>query len=75
MTTREEHLAWCKSRALRILDVHDIAGAIASMTSDLNKWEGGAMYPPETLSMLCLAGVMFESESEERARHWIEGFN
>lgn len=35
--TREQHLAWCKERAIRELDAGDVNGALASMASDLNK--------------------------------------
>ena len=35
--TREEHLAWCKDRALAYVEAGDLAGALASMSSDLRK--------------------------------------
>lgn len=37
MLSRGEHLKWCKTRALEFCDSDDIAGALASMTSDLSK--------------------------------------
>ncbi len=36
---REQHLAWCKGRALQYLDRGDYGQAIASMGSDLGKHE------------------------------------
>src|SRR6476660_9902729 len=33
--TRDEHLAWCKRRALEYVDAGDLTRAVASMTSDL----------------------------------------
>lgn len=39
-TTRADHLAWCKQRALQYVDAGDLTGAYASMTSDLGKHEG-----------------------------------
>lgn len=36
-TTRAEHLAWCKQRALEYLDTGDLNNAFASFISDMNK--------------------------------------
>jgi hypothetical protein len=33
--TRDEHLAWCKRRALEYVDAGDLTHAVASMASDL----------------------------------------
>jgi hypothetical protein len=33
--TRDEHLAWCKRRALEYVDTGDLTHAVASMASDL----------------------------------------
>lgn len=73
--TRSEHLAWCKSRAIGILNSGDPAGAVASMLSDLKKWEGGLMYNPETLTLLAADGLLFAGKSVSGTRRWIEGFN
>ena len=35
--TRDEHLAWCKQRALEYADRGDTTNAVASMMSDLGK--------------------------------------
>jgi len=35
--TREEHLAWCKQRALEYVDMGDLTEAWMSFTSDMNK--------------------------------------
>ena len=35
--TRQEHLAWCKQRALEYVDNGDLTNAYASMASDLRK--------------------------------------
>lgn len=70
--TREEHLAWCKKRALEYLDRGDIANAVASMISDLNKH-------PETAkmnSMIGMFGLMSAQNNDaSSARRFIEGFN
>ena len=37
MRTAEEHLAWCKKRALEYLDAGELANAFTSMLSDMDK--------------------------------------
>ncbi len=70
--TREEHMAWCKKRALEYIDERDISQAIASMLSDLSKHE-------ETESVGLAMGAMGLLEvihgDLQSARRWIEGFN
>ena len=68
---RKEHMTWCKERALEYLP-HDPAGAVASMTSDLNKHPetGGEVY-----AMLAMAGIMEIQRGSEAVRRWVEGFN
>lgn len=70
MTTRSEHMEWCKERALAYLDINDPAQAITSMLSDLSKHD-------ETReSGICMAPMaFFEMKSVEGARRFIEGFN
>jgi hypothetical protein len=70
---RDQHLAWCKSRALEILDAGDISGACTSMLSDLTKWTE-PLYKPATLALLAWDGMMF-CKTSAAMRHWIEGFN
>lgn len=70
--TRTEHLAWAKQRALAYVDQGDLPNAIASMISDLGKWEGGALYPAALLRLLTVTGAIQKTPGE--VRHWIEGF-
>lgn len=72
MRDRDEHLAWCKCRALEILDGGDIAGACASMLSDLRKWSA-PLYEETTLTFLAADGMLFR-KTLEQMRNWIEGF-
>ena len=69
---RQEHLDWCKKRALEYLNRGDVSNAIASMMSDLNKH-------PETESSntsLGMLGIMYASNNDvDGARRWITGFN
>jgi hypothetical protein len=75
MTTRNEHLVWCKERALDYVDKGDLQQAFLSMTSDLGKHS-------ETASSLTfcqtLGTSMFMSGQLNTAfkmRDFIEGFN
>jgi hypothetical protein len=44
------------------------------MTSDLTKWEGGALYDSVTLAFMWQDAAMFRKTADEM-RDWIEGFN
>jgi hypothetical protein len=54
--TRDEHLDWCRKRALEHLDAGDLTRAVASMASDLKTH-------PDTdnpaLNGLVMIGMMF----------------
>ena len=69
--TRDEHLAWCKKRALEYVDDWDVRSAICSMMSDLQKH-------PETKdqnpAIMALGLLIATSRDELEARRWIEGF-
>lgn len=72
-TSREEHLAWCKKRALAYCDAGDPRQAFASMGSDLRGH-------PETRDhigmQLGMAMLMDGSLDDASAmRRFIEGFN
>jgi hypothetical protein len=67
---RDEHLAWCKQRALEYVDAGNLADAVASMGSDLQKHpELGAN---QYLMMLGLLHV--DAGDSLAVRRWIEGF-
>src|SRR5262249_18844099 len=74
MTTREEHLAWCKQRALEYVEHGDLQGALTSMGSDLTKVSGGQIHDPTSLSFLIAEAVMFR-QTPDAVRNWINGFN
>lgn len=70
--TREEHIAWCKQRAIQEMEyAHDPKQAVISMMSDMGKH-------PETnseiLRFLCMMTLM-GSCSEKSVREFIDGFN
>lgn len=73
MATRDEHLAWCKARALEELKAGDPVAAIASMLSDVKKWDE-PLYDPAVLQLLAVDAMLF-GNSPDQVRRWIEGFN
>jgi hypothetical protein len=70
--TREEHLAWCKERALEYCDIGDVQQAFASMGSDLGKHPETANHAGIRLGMMMLMSGRLGSPEE--MRKFIEGF-
>ena len=73
MRTREEHLAWCKQRALEYIDKGDIQEGITSMMSDMGKHEETAAPALTQLAMMMLVSGQLNSVHE--ARKFINGYN
>lgn len=70
---RQEHLEWCKKRALEYIDMGDVTNTYASMVSDLRKH-------PETENHAAIemgVEMMFTGllATPEKMRRFIEGFN
>jgi hypothetical protein len=72
-TTRAAHMAWCKGRALELVEQGDVQGAYASMVSDLQKHEATRGHVGIGLGMMQMMGGMLNSPAQ--MRHFIEGFN
>ena len=71
--TRQEHLAWCKERALVYVNLGDIEQAFASMASDLGKHPETANHSGIQLgAMMLFAGRLTTAQD---MRKFIEGFN
>ena len=70
--TRDEHVNWCKKRALEYLDRGDVSNAIASIMSDMNKHPETKLEPGSVFTMLGLMAVA--SGDPREARRYIEGF-
>ena len=69
--TREEHLQWCKGRALGYVD--DPQNAVASMASDLSKHPETETHIGIQLGLgLLMSGNL--SNPQDVAK-WINGFN
>lgn len=70
---REEHLQWCKDRALEYVDANDLQNAMASMMSDIGKHRETADHAGIELGMgLMMLGNL---DSPAEMRNWITGFN
>jgi hypothetical protein len=70
--TREEHLAWAKKRAHEYLDRGDLAQAVTSMGSDLNKHPELAGVSNKMMSY----GIfLIQQEDFWGIKRWIDGFN
>ena len=73
MNTREEHLTWCKKRALEYVDTGDYTNAVASMGSDLNAHPETEGHAGISLGvMLMMNGHLSDPGA---VRKWIDGFN
>lgn len=71
--TRQEHLQWCKDRALEILNSGDIQGAYSSFLSDMNKHPETENHIALKLgTMLLLSGNL---NTYRQMKEYIEGFN
>ena len=71
--TRNEHLEWCKERALEYVDAGDMSQAWASMASDMSKHKETATHPALELGTgLLFAGHLNDGDS---MRKFINGFN
>lgn len=72
--TRQEHLDWCKKRALEYVKTGDNNQAFTSMCSDLMKHEETRHH--ETTNrlgiMMLMAGHLKTSKDMEK---WINGYN
>jgi hypothetical protein len=72
--TREEHLAWCKERALREMEYyHDPKQGFASMASDMGKHPETENHAAIKLGMMLLMSGHLSTERE--MKKFIEGFN
>jgi len=73
LTTRAEHLQWCKDRALAELDPDGVPQAWASMCSDLGKHPETENHAAIELGMLML--ISGHLSTTKQMRDFINGFN
>jgi sulfite exporter TauE/SafE len=72
-TSRKEHMAWCKQRAIAEVNAGNIAGGLASMVSDLNKHSDTQGHTGIKLGMTMLMAGLLNSKKE--MIKFIEDFN
>ena len=73
MQTRDEHLEWCKKRALEYCERGDTMNALTSMFSDLKKHPETANHAGIQIGIgLMMIGSL---NSPAEAKRFIEGFN
>lgn len=74
MQTREEHLKWCKQRAMEYVKVGDYAQAVTSMLSDLRNHPENE---PAASGICAQLGFMelMRGPTKESITRYIEGFN
>ncbi len=70
---RQEHIQWCKGRALEYLEQGNIHGACTSMMSDLGKHPETERHPVRYLMVALMANGHLSTPKDVR-KH-IEGFN
>jgi hypothetical protein len=73
MKTREEHLKWCKERALQYVDQGNLTDAYGSIASDLNKHPETEGHIGLQLGMMQMIGGHLSTA--EKMRDFINGFN
>lgn len=75
--TREQHLAWAKQRAHVYVAIGDPHGAVASMTSDMRKYEGTDGWDDQTISLRTMDAAMFviPTGDPDALRRWVDGWN
>lgn len=73
MEKRNEHLTWCKQRAIEYVEQKDMQQAFASFQSDMRKHpETAGHVALEMGTMLFFGGHL---SNERQMREWINGFN
>ncbi len=73
MATRQEHLEWCKRRALKYVEIDDLKNAFASMTSDLRKHAETKNHPAIELGLMLMLSGGLSTRAE--MQKFIEDFN
>ena len=73
-TTREEHLKWCRKRAILEMDFYsDPTKAVISMMSDLRKHPETNKEALQTLCTMMLIGQQIKTR--QQAIDFLNGFN
>ena len=71
--TRQEHLNWCKERALFILNDGDVQCAYSSFLSDMSSHEETKDHSALTLGMMLM--ISDNLSTSDQMKKFIDGFN
>ena len=74
MMTREEHLQWCKDRAIAYVDEGDLKEAFSSMCSDVGKHEE-TRHHAATNELGLMQMMNGHLNTRDKMRSWILGYN
>lgn len=72
--TRQEHLVWCKQRAMKYVDAGDYNSAVTSMLSDLGKHPETKASSQGFLAQLGMLELM-RGPTRESITRYVQGFN
>ena len=72
---RDEHLQWCKDRALAYVDANDTQQAFSSMASDLTKHPETKADHASTIQLGMMQMMGGHLDSAKAMRDFIVGFN
>jgi len=72
-TSREEHLKWCKERALKYVDEGDLGQAFGSFQNDMRKHKD--TYDHIALNLGTMLLMSNNLQTARQMREWIIGFN
>ena len=72
--TRDEHLKWCKERALEFVDKNDLEQALSSFISDLNKHDETRNLLDIVKQLTIPLKQMGLLRTQQQLREHIEGF-
>jgi hypothetical protein len=72
-TSREEHLKWCKDRALEYVEQDDLRQAFASFQSDMRKHKETCDHIALNLGTMLL--MSNNLKTEKQMTEWLNGFN
>ncbi len=71
---RQEHLQWCKDRALKYVDENRLSDAVTSMLSDLSKHQETKASSEGICAMIGMQELMGRPTAASIAKY-INGFN
>ena len=75
MRTRQEHLEFCKQRAMEYVEQNDLLNAVTSMMSDLTKHPETKSIGDTLNGLGLLAAMQAQQGDRDAVIRYIKGFN